>query len=56
LLVPVPSGSVRQVAGPAARQAGVPIAMRPVVEEIVALTDEFCAAHLDEEYASCADG
>jgi hypothetical protein len=39
------------VAEPAAPQAGVPVAMRPVVEEIVAITDEFCAEHLDEEYA-----
>jgi hypothetical protein len=25
--------------------------MRPVVEEITAITDEFCAEHLDDEYA-----
>jgi hypothetical protein len=29
----------------------VPLALRPDVEQIVALTDEFCAAHLDAEYA-----
>ncbi len=29
----------------------VPRGLRPVVEEIVALTDEFCAEHLDAEYA-----
>ena len=32
-------------------QANVPVALRPVVDEITAITDEFCAAHLDEEYA-----
>jgi hypothetical protein len=39
------------VAEPAAPQAGVPVAMRPVVEAIIAITDEFCTAHLDQEYA-----
>jgi hypothetical protein len=29
----------------------VPVAVRPMVEEITAVTDEFCAEHLDEEYA-----
>lgn len=29
----------------------VPVVVRPVVEEITAITDEFCAARLDEEYA-----
>lgn len=29
----------------------VPRALRPDVEEIVALTDELCAEHLDAEYA-----
>jgi Domain of unknown function (DUF6398) len=29
----------------------VPVAMRPVVEEINAITNEFCVAHLDQEYA-----
>jgi hypothetical protein len=29
----------------------VPSALRPVVEEIVGLCDEFCAEHLDAEYA-----
>jgi hypothetical protein len=33
----------------------VPRALRPDVEQIVALTDEFCAEHLDAEYATlCA--
>jgi hypothetical protein len=32
-------------------RASVPVAVRPVVEEITAITDEFCAEHLDEEYA-----
>jgi hypothetical protein len=31
--------------------ANVPVAVRPVVDEIAAITDEFCAEHLDEEYA-----
>jgi len=39
------------VAEPAAPQAEVPVAMRPEVEEITAITDEFCAEHLDDEYA-----
>ena len=30
----------------------VPVALRARVEEICALTDEFCAAHLDDEYAA----
>ncbi|MGH3621391.1 MAG: DUF6398 domain-containing protein [Sciscionella sp.] len=29
----------------------VPVAVRPMVEEITAITDEFCAEYLDEEYA-----
>lgn len=28
----------------------VPVAVRPVVEEITAITGEFCAEHLDGEY------
>lgn len=30
---------------------GVPTAVRPVFEEISAITGEFCTEHLDEEYA-----
>lgn len=30
---------------------GIPVALRATVEEIRALTDEFCHAHLDAEYA-----
>lgn len=29
----------------------MPVALRPVVSDIVAITDAFCADHLDEEYA-----
>ncbi|MCE7007048.1 DUF6398 domain-containing protein [Kibdelosporangium philippinense] len=29
----------------------VPVLVRPVVEEITAITNEFCSEHLDEEYA-----
>jgi len=29
----------------------VPVAMRPVFDEIIAITSSFCAEHLDEEYA-----
>ncbi len=29
----------------------IPVALRARVQEICALTDEFCAAHLDDEYA-----
>ena len=29
----------------------VPVAVRPVVEEIAAITDQFCAERLDDEYA-----
>ena len=28
----------------------VPEALRPLVEEIIAFTDAFCAEHLDAEY------
>ncbi len=29
----------------------VPVALRPVFDEIIAITSSFCAEHLDEEYA-----
>jgi len=29
----------------------VPVAMRPVFDEVTAITSRFCAEHLDEEYA-----
>ena len=29
----------------------VPVAMRPVLDEVTAITSRFCAEHLDEEYA-----
>jgi len=29
----------------------VPLKMRPIYDEIIGLTDAFCAAHLNEEYA-----
>lgn len=32
--------------------AAVPVALRPVVEQIAALTDQFCAERLDAEYAA----
>jgi Domain of unknown function (DUF6398) len=35
----------------AEREPRVPGAMRPTFDEIVAITDEFCAVHLDDEYA-----
>ena len=34
-----------------ARQETVPKTMRPLFEDLVARTDAFCLAHLDEEYA-----
>lgn len=37
-----------------AEQDKVPAAMRPVSEEITAISDAFCADHLDEEYARLA--
>jgi Domain of unknown function (DUF6398) len=33
------------------QRESVPVVVRPVVEEITAITDEFCAEHLDQEYA-----
>jgi len=36
------------------RELKVPKALRPVVEEIVGLTDAVCLAVLDEEYADLA--
>jgi hypothetical protein len=38
-------------ARPSAEDLNVPRALRPDVEQIVALTDGFCAEHLDAEYA-----
>lgn len=29
----------------------VPVALRPAFNEITEITDEFCMAHLDDEYA-----
>ena len=29
----------------------MPVAMRPVFDEVTAITSRFCAEHLDEEYA-----
>jgi hypothetical protein len=37
-----------------AEQEKVPAAVRPVFEEIAAITDAFCADHLDDEYARLA--
>ena len=37
-----------------ARRASVPVAVRPVYEEIVRLTDPICFEHLNEEYAALA--
>jgi len=33
------------------RRESVPVALRPVVEEITAITSAFCDEHLDQEYA-----
>ncbi len=37
-----------------ARRASVPVAVRPVYEQIVRLTDPICREHLNEEYAVLA--
>jgi hypothetical protein len=34
-----------------AEPSKVPVAMRPVFDEVTAITSRFCAEHLDEEYA-----
>jgi hypothetical protein len=34
-----------------ARRETVPAAVRPLFDEITAIIGEFCAGHLDEEYA-----
>jgi len=39
---------VRELGKPG--RENVPVAVQPVFEEITAITDEFCAEHLDEEY------
>lgn len=33
------------------QRENVPVVVRPVVKEIITITDEFCAGHLDQEYA-----
>src|SRR5205085_3558776 len=44
-------GKRAKAAGPARSPSAAPAKARPAHDRIVALTDEFCREHLDEEYA-----
>ena len=46
------AGRGRQVVSAPTQTLKVPAAIRPVFEEVVAVTDAFCVGHLDAEYAA----